>query len=233
MIKGEQGSSSVGNFEKKIDKEEAFINGSEVLEVFLYAANANPPHSGACLRCAEYYETKTPQDISNALHYYKLAYQTSQKPQNALRGLLKLHYQVGLNSSRKRTQHTNFQLAKDYGDQIIAPTSEDDFILDDLEKKLETSLLSPDPLIEMNTQTLTSTYSSEEDQQLQNNKRKREETNGLTPKCHKGEEELYTDQHSANIAKIIVNASLNSSHRTDRWSFVGREEFLEYDSSLE
>jgi hypothetical protein len=84
-------------------------NWQEAFEVFLYAANAIPPHPLACIRCAEYFERKMPSDIENALRYYNIALSTTEKPQGAYRGLMKLHHRVGVQSTRPLTKKVNLQ----------------------------------------------------------------------------------------------------------------------------
>ena len=120
---------------------EALINKNppkweEALQVFLYAANAEPPLVLACIRCAEFYQKLEPPQVTDALHYYNRALSTPVKPEAAYRGLMKLHHQVGSKLHREAKIKENFNKAKEYGEQITIPTEDDENILDDIDSRL-------------------------------------------------------------------------------------------------
>ena len=110
-------------------------NWDEAFEVFLFAANAEPPHPKACVRCAEYYHYKqNPPQIQEALYYYERAISVSgPKPQDAYKGLMTLYYDLGM-KGRKNKKGEFLQKAKDYGEKI--DILDDESMLDDIDTQL-------------------------------------------------------------------------------------------------
>ena len=88
---------------------EAYINKQppsweEALEAFRYAADIDPPHLFACLRCAEYFHKKTNKpDVKMASHYYTRALSAKDNnPELIYGGLMRLYYDVGIISKNER-----------------------------------------------------------------------------------------------------------------------------------
>jgi len=108
----------------------------ESLEAFQYAANVNPPHILACIRCAEYFHNKIPPEVKKASFYYERALSTGENAQIAYGGLMKLHYEVGSKSARKKTKEESLKKAKAYGEKIEIPSSDEDTMLDDIDTLL-------------------------------------------------------------------------------------------------
>jgi hypothetical protein len=113
-------------------------NWEEALEAFRYAADIDPPHLFACLRCAEYFHKKTNKpDVKMATHYYNRALSAKDKnPALIYGGLMKLYYEVGINAKNERMKKDYLEKSINYSKQITTLDDDDYTIIDDLETKL-------------------------------------------------------------------------------------------------
>lgn len=110
----------------------------EAMEAFRYAADVDPPHLFACLRCAEYFHTEqTSPDVRKSSHYYKRALLARDSNSELVYGgLMKLYYDVGVHATNERMKRDYLKKAMEYRKELTTLNDEEYSMLDDLEIKL-------------------------------------------------------------------------------------------------